>query len=93
MNISTRFNEKEQKKLEEMKEVTGLSASTLIKKALFDNNENRYVNRNMIIDLGAIFTSINKLENAVEYENFETAEENIKIIKEGLMNYVNSYNS
>lgn len=85
MNISTRFNEKEQKKLEEMKEATGLSASTLIKKALFDNNENHYVNRNMIIDLGAIFTSINKLENAVEYENFETAEENIKIIKEGLM--------
>lgn len=85
MTISLRLNEKEERQLEEIKQATGLSTSTLFKKALFNNNENRYINKNMMIDLGEISTNINHLDKAIEYEDLETAAEKIKIIKKGLM--------
>ena len=93
MTISLRLNEKEERQLEEMKQATGLSTSTLFKKALFSNNENHHVNKDMIIDFGEIFTNINHLDKAIEYEDLKTAAEKIKIIKKGLMKYGSYHNS
>ena len=84
MTISLRLNENEQKKLEQMKQHTGLSATAIIKKCLFESQENCQVNKNIPMMLGRVSTKINLMKDSVRYEDFVSTMNYIGEIEKGV---------
>lgn len=84
MTISMRLNETEYMKLNEMKRVTGLSTTALIKKSLFDNSRQQCSNKTILAEICRISTSINLAKQAVNDNNFPLAKEQIDIIENGV---------
>ena len=85
MRISMRFNQYEEKQFNEMKQATGLSTTTLIKKCIFDNNSGQYYSKNIFADLGKLSTSVNLAEQAIKDNDNTLALEQIHIIYKGVV--------
>lgn len=86
MTISLRLNKDEEKRLEQMKRSTGLTTTALVKKGLFDTQENQFTDKNMLIKFCKISTKFNLLECDIKNENYTEALNLIKEMEKELMN-------
>ena len=84
MKICIRLNENEQKMFKEMKQSTGLSNTTLIKKYLFGSSENKYQNQNIFAELGNISTNVNLARESIRAKDYSWAEKDIEEIAKGV---------
>ena len=82
---SIRFNESEQKRLNEIIVSTGLEFSTLVKKLLFDDNNYHFVSKNMIIGLCDISTNINRAKDAIRNNDIPSVEKYVNLIEKGVI--------
>ncbi len=84
MTISSRLDKDQEKKLEQMKESTGLTTTALIKKYLFGTQENQCINKNILVELCEVSTNVNLMKAAVKDENYSEAATHIEAIEKGV---------
>ncbi len=83
MRISIRLNDTEEEKLHKLQDKTGLSVTALVKKGLFDTNEN--LSKTIIKELGTISTSVNLAKYAIDRNDENRARYHLTSIEKGVI--------
>ena len=81
MIVSVRFNDNQEKQLEYLKQITGLSTSALIKLRLFSDNSQANITPDLLQLIGALSTTVNIIK---AFYNDELLDDQIKIIERGV---------